>query len=170
MAASLLSSTRASSLFGGRCNGPQSALLRRASVAPLHVVASRGKLPNVGGGRKWKHVEVNENGNPVKVPMHIKKGDLVQVVAGDDKGKTGTVTRVLTTTGKVFVEGVNKHTKAIKPRSENEKGQLKEIELPIHHSNVMLYSKEKGVRSRVGHKLVEGKKVRFLVKTGELID
>ncbi len=59
--------------------------------------------------------------------------------------------------------------KNVKPRKEGEQGQQKKLEFPIHHSNVMLYSKEKGVRSRVGHKVVDGKKVRFLVKTGEVL-
>jgi large subunit ribosomal protein L24 len=65
---------------------------------------------------------------------------------------------------------VNKKIKAIPPRSENEKGQLKEQEYPLHHSNVQHFSKDKNVRSRVGHKVVEGKKVRYLIKTGELLD
>ena len=62
---------------------------------------------------------------------------------------------MLTTTGKCVVEGVNIKTKHIAPRTENETGSIKKAEYPIHHSNVMLYSKEKGVRSRVGHKVTE---------------
>ena len=86
---------------------------------------------------------------------------LIQVIAGKDKGTIGTITRVLTTTGKCVVEGVNIKTKHIAPRTENETGSIKKSEYPIHHSNVMLYSKEKGVRSRVGHKMAEdGTKVK----------
>ena len=77
------------------------------------------------------------------------------MIAGKDKGTVGTITRVLTTTGKCVVEGVNIKTKHIAPRTENETGSIKKAEYPIHHSNVMLYSKEKGVRSRVGHKVSE---------------
>jgi len=66
----------------------------------------------------------------------------------------------VTNTGKCVVEGVNIKTKHIAPRTENETGSIKKAEYPIHHSNVMLYSKEKGVRSRVGHKISEeGEKV-----------
>ena len=67
---------------------------------------------------------------------------------------------MVTSTGKCVVEGVNIKTKHIAPRTEKEVGSIKKSEYPIHHSNVMLYSKEKGVRSRVGSKVTEeGKKV-----------
>lgn len=52
---------------------------RRPALASVTVRAAYGDLPKIGGGRKWKHIETNDNGNPVKVPMHVKKGDLVQV-------------------------------------------------------------------------------------------
>ncbi|KAJ9517083.1 hypothetical protein QJQ45_002592 [Haematococcus lacustris] len=91
-----------------------------------------------------------------------------QVIAGKDKGKTGTITKVVPKLGMVFVEGVNIKTKNMAPRAENEKGQQKQLEFPIDHSNVQHYSKEKQVRSRVGYKFnAEGKKVRYLIKTGE---
>lgn len=164
-------SMRASSFLGaGRRPFAPAVPAPAGRAASLQVVAAWGKLPNVGGGRKWKHIEVNENGKPVAIPMHIKRGDTVQVITGDDKGKVGTITKVIPRKGLVVVEGVNIHTKAIKPKSENEKGQLKQRESALHHSNVMLYSKEKQVRSRVAYKEVEGKKVRYLVKTGEIVD
>lgn len=94
-----------------------------------------------------------------------------QVIAGSDKGKTGVVTRVIPKTGMVMVEGVNIKTKHVGPRAENETGQIKKLEFPLHHSNVQHFSKEKQVRSRVAHKITEdGRKVRILVKTGEIID
>ena len=94
-----------------------------------------------------------------------------QVIAGSDKGKTGTITKVIPKTGLVIVEGVNIKTKHIAARGEQEPGQIKKQEYPFHHSNVQHFSKEKNVRSRVGHKVLEdGKKVRYLVKTGEIID
>lgn len=85
----------------------------------------------------------------------------VQIIAGKDKGTVGTIIKVVTRTGKVSVDGVNIRTKHISPRTENEVGQIKKSEYPIHHSNVMLYSKEQGVRSRVGYKVdkATGKKV-----------
>eukprot|EP00955_Chlamydomonas_euryale_P042936 352454-Chlamydomonas_euryale.AAC.16 len=88
-----------------------------------------------------------------------------QIIAGKDKGTVGTIIKVVTSTGKVSVEGVNIRTKHIAPRTENEVGQIKKSEYPIHHSNVQLYSKEKQVASRVGYKVVDGKKVRMNVYT-----
>ncbi|GAX72925.1 hypothetical protein CEUSTIGMA_g380.t1 [Chlamydomonas eustigma] len=137
---------------------------------PLTVTCAYGTTAKVGGGKRWEHTPVNSNGKPIKVDMHIKKGDTVQIIAGKDKGTVGTVVKVVTATGKCVVEGVNFKTKHVKPRTDNEKGSIKKSEYPIHHSNVMLYSKEKGVRSRVGHKVTEeGKKVRYLIKTGEVL-
>lgn len=137
----------------------------------MTVVAAYGDLPKIGGGRKWEHYELLPSGKAVRIPMHVKKGDKVQVIAGEDKGKVGTIVRVLPKKGKVVVEGVNIGTKHIAPRGENETGQIKTMEMPVHHSNVMHYSETKQTRSRVGHKMTEdGRKVRYLVKTGELLD
>lgn len=66
----------------------------------------------------------------------IKKGDTVKVIAGDDRGKTGTVIKVLVKEEKVIVEGVNKVKKTVKPTEENPKGGFIHIEKPIHISNV----------------------------------
>ncbi|KAG2485301.1 hypothetical protein HYH03_015975 [Edaphochlamys debaryana] len=168
--ASLLSARGA--FLGSRVGLGKAAAPRRLPVATTtHVVAAYGDLPKIGGGRKWEHHEVGPSGRALRVPMHVKKGDTVQVIAGKDKGKVGTIVKVLTKKGKVVVEGVNQGQKHLKPKMENETGQIKTQEFPIHHSNVMLYSKEKGVRSRVGHKVNEaGKKVRYLIKTGEIVD
>lgn len=136
-----------------------------------HCLVAYGDLPKIGGGRKWEHYELTAGGKAVRLPMHVKKGDKVIVIAGGDKGTIGTITRVLPKKGKVVIEGVNVHKKHVGPKSENETGQIKEMELPVHHSNVMHYSAEKQVRSRVGSKTLEdGRKVRYLVKTGEIID
>lgn len=92
-----------------------------------------------------------------------------QVIAGKDKGKTGTITRVLPKTGLVVVENVNIKTKHIPKQAENEQGKIEKKEYPLHHSNVQHFSKEKQVRSRVAHKVVDGQKVRYLIKTGEIL-
>ena len=47
-----------------------------------------------GPGKKWEHYELNKNGKPLRVPMHVQKGDLVQIISGAEKGKTGTITNV----------------------------------------------------------------------------
>mmetsp|Transcript_8865 Transcript_8865/g.54563 ORF Transcript_8865/g.54563 Transcript_8865/m.54563 type:complete len:124 (-) Transcript_8865:644-1015(-) len=121
--------------------------------------------------KKWKKQAVNENGKPIRVRMHVKKGDTVVVIAGKDKGQVSQVEEVFTKTGQVLVKDVNKKVKHSKPVQEGEAGQIREMEFPIHHSNVMHYSKEKQVRSRVGYKVdSDGKKTRYLVKTGEQLD
>lgn len=93
----------------------------------------------------------------------------MQVVTGSDKGKVGPVLKVLAKAGMVVVEGVNVRTKTVQPKSKDEPGKQLASESPVHASNVMHYSKEAGVRSRVGHKTVDGKKVRVLKKTGEVL-
>ncbi|MBP0029882.1 50S ribosomal protein L24 [Roseofilum reptotaenium CS-1145] len=103
--------------------------------------------------------------------MHVKKGDTVQVIAGKDKGKVGEVLEALPKLSKVVVQNVNIRTKHVKPRQEGESGQIKTFEAPIHSSNVMLYSTKEKVASRVSYTVNEdGKKVRMLKKTGEIID
>lgn len=103
--------------------------------------------------------------------MHVKKGDTVQVIAGKDKGKVGEVIEALPKLSKVVVKNVNIRTKHVKPRQEGESGQIKTFEAPIHSSNVMLYSTKEKVASRVSYTFTEeGKKVRMLKKTGEIID
>jgi len=66
----------------------------------------------------------------------IKKGDTVKVIAGDDRGKTGEVLKVLVKDAKVLVKGVNVVKKAVKPTEQNPKGGFEYIEKPIHISNV----------------------------------
>ncbi len=107
----------------------------------------------------------------LRAKMHVKKGDTVQVISGRDKGKVGKIVQTLPKESKVIVEGVNVKTKHIKPRQEGESGQISNLEFPIHSSNVMLYSEKEKVVSRVCYTLTEdGRKVRKLKKTGEIID
>ncbi len=68
--------------------------------------------------------------------MHIKKGDKVIVLAGKDKGKSGSVVKALPQKGKVVVEGINKLKKHMRKRKQNEKGKVVEMEMPIDVSNV----------------------------------
>lgn len=98
--------------------------------------------------------------------MKIKKGDLVQVIAGKDKGKEGKVLSVKD--GKVVVEGVNTVTKHAKPSQANPQGGIIKKEAAIDISNVM-YS-HKGKVTRIGFKLDGDKKVRVAKSTGEVID
>ncbi|MFM6190015.1 MAG: 50S ribosomal protein L24 [Planktothrix sp.] len=112
-----------------------------------------------------------QSDKPQRYKMHVKKGDTVQVITGSDKGKVGEILRVLPKVSKVVVKDVNVRTKHVKPRQEGESGQITTFEAPIHSSNVMLYSTKENVASRVCHTFTEdGRKVRMLKKTGEIID
>ncbi|CAJ2659975.1 50S ribosomal protein L24, chloroplastic [Trifolium pratense] len=121
--------------------------------------------------KRWERIECKPNSLPVLHKMHVKVGDTVKVISGRDKGQIGEITKIFKHNSTVIVQDVNLKTKHAKSREEGELGQILQIEAPIHSSNVMLYSKENNVASRVGHKVIEnGKKVRYLLKTGEIID
>lgn len=108
---------------------------------------------------------------PVRHKLHVKKGDTVQIIAGSEKGKVGEVLKTFPESSKVVVKGVNIKTKHVKPQQEGESGQITTTEFPIHSSNVMLYSTKQKVASRVCYTFnSEGRKVRMLKKTGEVID
>ncbi|OIW03170.1 hypothetical protein TanjilG_11807 [Lupinus angustifolius] len=103
--------------------------------------------------------------------MHVKVGDTVKVISGHEKGKVGEISQLFKHNSTVIVKELNLKTKHVKSKEEGEPGQIIKIEGPIHSSNVMLYSKEQNVASRVGHKVLDnGKRVRYLIKTGEIID
>jgi large subunit ribosomal protein L24 len=112
---------------------------------------------------------------PAPKKVHIKKGDTVMVVAGKDKGKTGTVKRVLRERNRVVVEGLNLVKKAVKPNPMlGNSGGLVEMEAPLHMSNVMVYDLKSNKATRVKRVVVgkgeDQKRVRVAVKTGEQLD
>ena len=74
--------------------------------------------------------------------VHIKIGDNVEIISGAHKNETGEVIQINKKTGKVIVKGINFKFKHIKPNTENEIGEIKQIEAPIHHSNVKLNFKD----------------------------
>ncbi|MSR61739.1 MAG: 50S ribosomal protein L24 [Planctomycetes bacterium] len=82
--------------------------------------------------------------------MHVKKGETVIVIAGNDKGKVGEISDVYRDAGRLTVKGVNLRWKHKRPSQQNPKGERVQQECSIHHSNVMLYDAElkKGVRKR----------------------
>src|SRR5689334_11663692 len=102
--------------------------------------------------------------------LHIKKGDTVQVIAGDDKGKNGKVLEILAQKNRAIVEGINIVTKHQKPSAGKPEGGIKKTEASIHISNLMLVDPASGKTTRVGRKLnAEGRLQRFAKKTGEFI-
>ena len=100
--------------------------------------------------------------------MFVKKGDRVKVISGKDKGKEGLVLTAFPKKDRVVVEGVNKFKKHQKPNNTNQQGGIIESEAPIHASNVQVLDKN-GVAGRVGMKQVDGKKVRYNKKSGEIL-
>lgn len=101
--------------------------------------------------------------------MRVKKGDTVVVIAGKDKGKKGTIVKVMPKTNRVLVEGVNMITKHQKPTAINPQGGIVNKEASIHISNVMPLDPETGNGTRVRYEVKEGKKVRVSVKSGKEI-
>lgn len=114
--------------------------------------------------------------------MYIKTGDTVTVITGskedkivtDKKGKTtrktGRVLKVYTKTDRVLVEGINMIKKHQRPTQANDKGGIVEKEAPIHVSNVAIVDPKTGKPTRVGYRIVDGKKVRYAKKSGESLD
>ena len=102
--------------------------------------------------------------------LHLKKHDTVVVIAGEDKGKTGKVLKVLVDKNRAIVEGVNIMTKSAKPSAKNPQGGIIKVEAPIHISNLSLIDPKSGKPTRIGMKFNEdGKKVRIAKKSGEEI-
>ena len=102
--------------------------------------------------------------------LHIKKGDTVYVNSGEDKGKTGTVLKVLVKEGRAVVEGINMVSKNTKPSTKNPQGGIVKKEAPIHISNLNVVDPKTGKPTRVGRKRSsEGTLVRYSKKSGEEI-
>ena len=106
----------------------------------------------------------------MSVKLHIKKGDTVCVIAGDNKGQQGKVLKVEVSKQRAIVEGVNLVKKATKPNAQNPQGGIVEQEAPIHISNLQVLDPQSGKPSRVGRRAnAEGKLVRYAKKSGEEI-
>lgn len=109
----------------------------------------------------------------IALPLHyhVKKGDTVMIIAGKDKGKTGTIKRVFRSKGKVLVEGLNIVKKAVRPNPMlGQRGGIVEMEAPLNVSKVMLYDTKNNQASRAKVTVIEGKRIRVAKKTGEQFD
>jgi large subunit ribosomal protein L24 len=107
--------------------------------------------------------------------IRLKKGDLVEVISGKDKGKRGKLLEVIRSTGRVIVQGLNMIHRHTRPNPQRGiKGGIVEREGTMHHSNVMVVSSETNKRTRLGMKVTfEGTKrtaVRVARRTGEVLD
>ena len=98
----------------------------------------------------------------------LKKGDQVQIITGKDKGKKGRILRIDRMTGRVIVEGLNMVKKTQRPKSQNDKGGIIEIEAAIEASNLMAICKKCGT-TRIGIKVDGNKKSRVCRKCGEAL-
>lgn len=102
--------------------------------------------------------------------LHIKKGDMVFVNAGEYKGQQGKVLEVFIVDERAIVEGVNMVSKHTKPNATHPQGGIVKKEAPIHISNLMLVDPASGKPTRIGRRLSEkGKLVRYAKKSGEEI-
>ena len=105
----------------------------------------------------------------MNLKLKIKKGDQVVVLSGDDKGKTGEVVKAMPKEGKVVVQGVNLVKRHTKP-SQAAAGGILTKEAPINVSKVAIVDSKTGKGTKVGYKTIDGRKVRFARKSGDVID
>ena len=98
--------------------------------------------------------------------LHVKTGDMVIVVSGDDKGKTGKVVEVSPKEGKVIVSGINLVKKHVRPRPPKEAGGILEVEGAMYASKVQLYCEKCKKATRAAHKIDGDKKTRVCTKCG----
>lgn len=102
--------------------------------------------------------------------LHIKKGDIVFVNTGEDKGKTGRVLRVLVKDDRAIVEGINMVSRHTKPNAKSPQGGILKMEAPIHVSNLNVIDPKSGKPVRINRRLNDkGKLVRYSKKSGEEI-
>lgn len=103
--------------------------------------------------------------------VFLKKGDLVTVISGNEKGKSGRILRVFPTEGRIIIEKVNLIKRHMRPSSKLPQGGIVEKEAPVHASKVMLLCPKCGQPARFGKKILEeGIKVRLCKKCGEVVD
>jgi large subunit ribosomal protein L24 len=100
--------------------------------------------------------------------LHIKVGDKVQIMTGDEKGKIGKIISIFRINSKVVVEGIVPRIKYIKTKENGE--STKEIPICIHISNLMLWDAQKGKASRIGYKFLNNKKERYLKASGNFLN
>ena len=101
--------------------------------------------------------------------MKIRKGDTVQILSGNDKGKTGEVIETIPKTSRIIVKGINIRKKHIKPKKQGEEGGIVPVECSIHSSKANVVCPKCGKATRIAMKVEDGKKVRVCKKCGAII-
>ena len=104
-----------------------------------------------------------------KPKLHIKKGDTVLIITGEDKGKQGRVLNIIVKANRAIVEGVHIVSRHTKPNAQSPDGGIIKKEAAVHLSNLMLIDPKSGEPTRIGRKRVNDKIVRYSKKTGETI-
>lgn len=103
--------------------------------------------------------------------LSVKKNDLVKVIAGKEKGKSGRILRVLPRKNRIIIEKINFVKRHTRPSGQTRQGGIIEREAPINVSNVMVVCEKCNVPVRIGKKILDdGKKVRTCKKCGEVLD
>lgn len=103
--------------------------------------------------------------------VHVKKGDTVVIISGEDKGKKGKVLKVIPNEGKILVEGINVVTKHKKPSGQAQQAGIIHEEAPVYSSKALLFCNNCGKGVRYGRKVLEnGQKVRYCKVCGENLD
>lgn len=103
-----------------------------------------------------------------KISSHVKIGDKVKVISGNQKGFIGVIASLITKKSVVILDGIVPRIKFVK-NPQGEEAKKVEIQIPIHTSNVMLWDKEANIASKVGYKMVNEKKVRYFKKSGNIV-
>lgn len=101
-------------------------------------------------------------------PLNIKRDDTVEIITGKDKKKRGTVIKTVPSKNAVLVRGLNMVSKTMRPRNQQEKGDIMQVEAPIDVSNVMIVCKKCG-KTRIGYQVKDGKRIRVCKKCGEAL-
>ena len=101
--------------------------------------------------------------------MKIRKGDTVQILSGNDKGKTGEVLETIPKTSRIIVKGINIRKKHIKPKKQGAEGGIVPVECSIHSSKANVVCPKCGKATRIAMKVEDGKKVRVCKKCGAII-
>ena len=104
-----------------------------------------------------------------KINCHIKVGDKVKIITGENKGVIGTINTIVFKKSIVFIEEILPRIKYIK-NTQGEESKKIEIKTPIHISNVMIWDTETNTASKIGYKVVENKKYRYFKKSGKILN
>ncbi len=107
---------------------------------------------------------------PMRSSWAIRRDDTVKVLAGIDRGKQGKIQQVLPGEGKIVVAGVNTRKKNVRARRDRQKGEIIEYNAPIDISNVLLVCPKCGKTTRVGHQILEGRKLRMCKRCKQTLD